>query len=101
MFALNEGNKNDESLWPQPDRLGRSIRGFKQAHVIFEKTIGAKKVISELTSNPNRIWLLSTPEQPVVNIGLRKVCSQHVYSINCISSNTIVILIPRINNQDL
>ena len=66
-------DENDESLWPKPDRLGRSVRGFKQAHVIFEKTIGVKNVINEVTSNPNKIWLLSTPEHPVVNIGLRKV----------------------------
>jgi len=61
-----------KSLWPKPDRLGRSVRGFKQAHVIFEKTIGVKNVINEVTSNPNKMWLLSTPEHPVVNIGLRK-----------------------------
>ena len=66
-------NDEDKSLWPQPDRLGRSIRGFKEAHVIFEKTVGVKNVTTELSSNPNKIWLLSTPEDPVVNIGLRKV----------------------------
>ena len=73
LFPLNDENNEDESLWPKPDRLGYTIRGFKQAHVIFEKIIGVKKVINEVTSNQNKIWLLSTPEQPVVNIGLRKV----------------------------
>ena len=73
LFPLNDENNEDESLWPKPDRLGYTIRGFKQAHVIFEKIIGVKNVINEVTSNQNKIWLLSTPEQPVVNIGLRKV----------------------------
>ena len=64
---------SDESIWPRPDRLGHSIRGFKQAHVVFEKNTGVTNVIREVSNNPNRIWLLSTSEQPVVNIGLRKV----------------------------
>jgi len=85
LFHLNEENKNDESIWPRPDRQGRSIRGFKQAHVIFEKTVGVKNVISELTSNPNQIWLLSTPEQPVVNIGLRKW--KHEYNTSVIAND--------------
>ena len=72
--------EGDESLWPKPDRLGRCLRGFKEAHVIFEKTTGVKNVIAEVTSNPNRIWLLSTAENPVVNIGLRKVYNK-LYSL--------------------
>ena len=73
LYTLIDHNNDDESIWPKPDRLGRLIRGFKQAHVIFEKVVGMKSAIQEITSNPNRIWLLSTTEQPVVNIGLRKV----------------------------
>lgn len=72
LYTLIDHNNDDESIWPKPDRLGRLIRGFKQAHVIFEKVVGMKSAIQEITSNPNRIWLLSTAEQPVVNIGLRK-----------------------------
>ena len=73
-MALNEENQHDESIWPRPDRYGRAIRGFKQAHVVFEKALGVKNVMNEVNSNPNKIWLLSTPEQPVVYIGIRKVC---------------------------
>ena len=72
-MPLTDENNEDQSVWPQPDRLGRSIRGFKEAHVIFEKNVGVKNVMSELSSNPNKVWFLSTPEHPVVNIGLRKV----------------------------
>ena len=35
--------------------------------------MGVKNVTTELRSNPNKVWFLSTPEHPVVNIGLRKV----------------------------
>jgi len=85
LFPLNDENNEDESLWPKPDRLGYTIRGFKQAHVIFEKIIGVKNVINEVTSNQNKIWLLSTPEQPVVNIGLRKW--KHEYNQTVIPNN--------------
>lgn len=72
LLSLTIENNSDENIWPRPDMLGRSIRGFKQAHVVFEKSTGVTNVINEVNNNPNRIWLLSTSEQPVVNIGLRK-----------------------------
>lgn len=72
LLPLSVDDNSDESIWPRPDRFGHSIRGFKQAHVVFEKTSGVNNVISEASNNPNRVWLLSTSDHPVVNVGLRK-----------------------------
>ena len=84
LLAATTENNSDDSIWPRPDRLGYTIRGFKQAHVVFEKTAGVKNVINELSSNPSRVWFLSTNERPVVNIGLRKW--KHEYNISVIAN---------------